>query len=314
MTSKPSFAFLDRRAAGRLLGGALALAMVPSFAQTSVTHTKGTTVLPSAPRNVLVYDLATLDILQALGVEVQGVPETKFPPYLQSYSDAKYRKIGSLFEPNLEAVNAAKPDLVIVAGRSSAKYADVAKLAPTIDLTVDPKDFLNSVFRNVETLGRIFGKEARAKELITQTQSEIAALKTLGEKAGKGMIVLTTGGKMSAYGPGSRFGVLHDSFGIAPAQSKLTVSNHGQAISHEFILQTNPDWLFVIDRDAAIGRDGTAAARQLDNELVRQTKAWRKKQVVYLDAARWYSLGSAGITALRQNVEQLSTALRQAGA
>ncbi|WCM95343.1 siderophore ABC transporter substrate-binding protein [Acidovorax sp. NCPPB 2350] len=292
----------------------MGLGLLPAFAQTSITHAKGTTVMPAVPRTVLVYDLAALDILQALGVEVQGVPEVKFPPYLQSYADAKYRKIGSLFEPNLEVVNATRPDLVIVAGRSSAKYPDLAKLAPTIDLTVDPKDFLPGVFRNVETLGRIFGKQARAQELVTQAKAEIAALKQQGETAGKGLIVLTTGGKMSAYGPGSRFGVLHDAFGIAPAQSNLTVSNHGQAVSFEFILQTNPDWLFVIDRDAAIGRDGTAAARQLDNELVRQTKAWRKKQVVYLDAARWYSLGSAGITALRDNVAQLSTALSQAGA
>ena len=46
------------------------------------------------------------------------------------------------------------------------------------------------------------------------------------------------------------------------------MSNHGQAISFEFIAQTDPDWLFVIDRDAAIGREGTSAQRMLDLSLI----------------------------------------------
>lgn len=53
----------------------------------------------------------------------------------------------------------------------------------------------------------------------------IATLKTRAATAGTGLIVLTTGGKVSAYGPGSRFGVLHDSFGIQPAVAKLDTAN-----------------------------------------------------------------------------------------
>lgn len=48
---------------------------------------------------------------------------------------------------------------------------------------------------------------------------------------------------MSTYGPGSRFGVLHDDYGTVPAAEDLKPgksSNHGQAISFEFILETNP--------------------------------------------------------------------------
>ena len=45
-------------------------------------------------------------------------------------------------------------------------------------------------------------------------------------KAGKGLLVLTTGGKMSAYGPGSRFGVLHGEFGIVPAVEGLAPGDH----------------------------------------------------------------------------------------
>jgi hypothetical protein len=54
-----------------------------------------------------------------------------------------------------------------------------------------------------------------------------------------------------------------------PAIDNLTVARHGQVVSFEFLLKTNPDWLFVIDRDVAIGQDGKTAQQLLDNPLVR---------------------------------------------
>jgi iron complex transport system substrate-binding protein len=300
---------------GFALAAVLGASMFPGLAQAQgaaikVSHARGELTLPAMPKNILVFDLASLDTLQALQVEVAGVPEVKYPAYLAKYASARYKKVGSLFEPNYEAVTLAKPDLIIIGGRSAAKYPELAKIAPTIDLTVDPKNLPASVTRNAELLGRVFGKEARARELTDKIAASIAGLKQQAATQGKGLAILTTGGKMSAYGPGSRFGVLHDSFGIVPAQPNLSTTNHGQAISFEFILQTNPDWLFVLDRDAAIGREGASAQRFLDNELVRKSTAWSKKQVVYLNAANWYLVGGAGVTAMQENIDQLSTAFR----
>jgi len=163
----------------------------------------------------------------------------------------------------------------------------------------------------VQTIGTIFGKEAEAKAEDEKLDADIAALKEKAAGKGKGLLILTTGGKVSAYGPGSRFGILHDAFGVEPAAPDLSVGNHGQPISYEFILQTNPDWLFVIDRDAAIGREGASAKQLLDNDLVRQTNAWKNDHVVYLDAASWYLVGG-GLTSLHQTVEQISQAFDKA--
>jgi iron complex transport system substrate-binding protein len=296
------------------IAGTVALASFafPAFAQEiTVEHAQGTTVLAAKPTKVLVFDVASLDNLNALGVEVAGVPTLSMPPYLEKYEGADYAKIGSLFEPDFEAVNAAEPDLIIVGGRSRAKYADLAKLAPTIDLSTDQADFVGSIRKNMETLGRIFGKEAEAKTELAELDAALAGVKEVAGKAGKGLLVLTTGGKMSAYGPGSRFGVLHSDFGVVPARDDLVAkANHGQAISFEFILETNPDWLFVIDRDAAIGREGQAAAQFLDNDLVNQTTAWKNKQVVYLNGTHWYLVGG-GVTALKAEAELVAKALRK---
>lgn len=274
-----------------------------------IQHVQGSTTLPAKPEKIIVLDFATLDTLDALGVPVAGVPSAAvLPERLQKYAAADVLKAGTSFEPNYEAINAAKPDLVLVAGRSAPKYDMLKRIAPTIDLTSDATNLLGSLEHNIKLLADLFDKEETADAKLQALHASIDALKAKGAQAGPGLIILTTGGKMSAYGPGSRFGVLHDAFGIAAADPNLKTSLHGQAVSFEYIMKTNPEWLFVIDRDAAIGREGTSAQRLLDNELVRKTEAWKKDQVVYLDAANWYLLGSAGLTAMQQNVDQLNAA------
>ncbi|KQT54878.1 iron ABC transporter substrate-binding protein [Aureimonas sp. Leaf454] len=290
-----------------LLVALLALPAVPTLAaEVTVATARGTAIVPEHPKTVLVFDLASLDTLDALGVDVAGVPSVRYPAYLAKYGEASVQKIGSVFEPDFEAVSAAAPDLIVIGGRSAPQYEALSKIAPVIDLTVDPKDSLGSAERNAGTLARIFGKMAEATARIDALNASTAALKAKAETAGTALIVLTTGNKMSAYGPGSRFGIAHSAYGFRPADPNLTVASHGQAISFEFIAKTDPDWLLVIDRDAAIGQG--AAAAMLDNELVARTKAWRDGRVVYLDPARWY-LVSGGLTALQANVDQLSQAL-----
>lgn len=301
---------ISRRAI--VMAGTLALAMsvaMPAFAQDIVVkHLKGETTLAATPVKVLTFDLAVLDTLDALGVEVAGVIGGAKPDYLQKYNDDKYEKVGTFFEPDYEVVNAAEPDLIIIAGRSSPKYDDLSKIAPTIDLTIDAENYLASSLNNIEKLGEIFGKQTQAKTLVENLEKSVADLKASAENAGSALVVMTTGGKISAYGEGSRFGVVHDDYGFAPAAKTDAKANHGQAVSNEFILETNPDWLLVIDRDSAIGQDGQSAQQQLDNEIIHKTNAWKSGQIVYLKSANWYTV-SGGAQALQQNVDQLSDAI-----
>ncbi len=287
----------------------LSLALATSVHALTVSHTQGELEIDGVPQTVLVFDLATLDTLAALGVTVAGVPGGNLPPYLaEVYQGDDVVRVGSLFEPDYEAVSAAAPDLIIVGGRSSAKYADLARIAPTIDLTTDRTDYLASARRNVETLGEIFGKQAEAAEQLATLDASVEELRALADDAGTALVILTTGGRMSAHGPGSRFGVVYADYGLTSAAEGLDTGNHGQSISHEFLLETNPDWLFVVDRDAAIGQTGNAAREQLDNELVRQSTAWQNDQIVYLDPVGWYLVGG-GLTAMQASVDQIVEAL-----
>lgn len=290
-------------AASLLLGGAFAQ-------EIAITHTQGETMVPANPETVITFDLAALDTLDALGIEVDGVPATNLPAYLSKYADDSYAKVGSLFEPDYEAVAALEPDLIIVAGRSSGAFGELSKIAPTIDLTNDWGDFANSIKANSRILGEVFGKADDVEAMIADLDARIAETKAAAADAGTGLVVLTSAGEVTNFGAGSRFGWIFDTLGVAPAAvaaEGAEAAPHGDAVSFEYLLEANPDWLFVIDRDAATGSEGAAAA-VLDNELVAQTTAAQQGQIVYVDPIRAYIV-NGGLPAFTVLVDQIGDAL-----
>lgn len=295
-----------------LLAGLVLACMAPAFAAPiTVSHAQGEAVLPQAPKRVVVFDVASLDTLDALGVEVAGVPGTNLPEFLSKYRDERYVKVGTLFEPDYEAVAALAPDLIIIGGRSAPKYAELAKIAPTIDLTIDPKAFVPSARAHVETLGRIFGKEAEAKALEARLAAAKARVEKAAPGAGRVLMVMVNGGKLSSYGAGSRYGWIFDDLGLKPVAEGKAVDTHGDVISFEYVLKTNPDWVLVLDRDVAIGRAAAAAQKVLDNDIIAATRAAKAGHIVYLDAPRWY-IASGGGQALPITIEELASAFEAA--
>ena len=116
---------------------------------------------------------------------------------------------------------------------------------------------------------------------------------------------------MSAQSPASRLGGwIHQDIGIAPVDSAMKEGSHGMPISFEYIKEKNPDWLFVLDRSAAIGEEGQAAKDVLNNPMVAETNAWKKGQVVYLDSGTYLAAG--GATQLQIAAKQIVQAMKQA--
>ncbi|GAA3145644.1 siderophore ABC transporter substrate-binding protein [Planomonospora alba] len=274
----------------------------------TVKHAKGSATVPEKPAKVVVFDVGVLATLDELGVKVTGVPVVdNLPESLAEYGTDAYTKVGSLFEPDYEKVNSLEPDLIVVAGRSSAAYPELAEIAPTVDLSVDNAAFTASLRERVEALGTIFGKQAEVERRLDAIDASIAEVKArAGDRTG--LIVLTTGGKLSAYGPGSRFGIIHDALGVKPAADGLSADIHGQAVSAEFVAETDPDLLYVVDRDSAIGENGEAAAKVLDNELVNGTKAAKNGKIVYLDPFAWYVAPTA-LSSVETMVENVGDSL-----
>lgn len=273
-------------------GGATASSQAGEATTITIEHAQGSTAnVPVNPQKVVTFDLGVLDTMDALGVDPTGVPEASYPDALKKYSDAKYSKVGSLKEPDFEAVSSSAPDLIIISGRTAGAYGELSKIAPTIDLSIDAAKPMKSFKEQTEKLGRIFQKEDDVAAKLAEVDKTVADTKTKAATAGKGLIVLTSGGEVTAYGAGSRFGIIHDVLGVPTAADVKSEGSHGEAVSFEYIKETNPDILYVINRDTAIGTAGPAANPILDNELVKSTNAAKNNKIVNLDPAGWYIVG-----------------------
>ncbi|PYF05559.1 iron complex transport system substrate-binding protein [Rhodopseudomonas faecalis] len=283
---------------------ALALPALASAETIEIQTAQGMVRVPARPSRVAVFDMAALDTLNLLGVKVAGVPDRVFLPELKSAAVGA-EVVGTLFEPNLEALSALAPDLIILGGRSSPKAKFTARIAPTIDMTIDGQELIRDAEIRLQAYGRLFGKERAAEEARETFNSAIAAARSAAEGKGRALIVMTNGPKISAFGLGSRFGWIHSTLQIAPAVTTMAPSIHGEAVSFEFVRKADPDWLIVVDRAVAIGASDSQARATLDNELVRDTRAWKSGRVIYLPSADLYIAGG-GIQAMTRVLAALT--------
>lgn len=277
-----------------------------------IKHAQGEAFFGSVPKKVAVFNIATLDIIDALNIPVSAVPQSNvhLPDFLSKYSDKSYTNIGTLFEPNYEVLSSINPDLIIAGGRATDAYPKLEKLAETISLDIDSNNFLASLTERTRQLGGIFEKEKEASKLIEDFNQKIEQLKPKTSTAGSALVIMINGGKMSAYGPKSRFGFVFDVLGFQPATTFQEAGRHGNSVTSEFILSTNPEWLFVLDRDNAIGNKEAQSAQQvLNNELIRKTAAWQHNHIVYLDSTSMYIAG--GIQTYSRLMDQIAEALQE---
>ncbi len=261
----------------------------PSFEETTVE-------VPKNPENIVVFDMASLDTVGALGGKIAGAPLDSVPDYLEEHLTDDAFNAGTLFEADLIEIDAQQPDLIILGGRSAGLYEDLSEIAPTIDLSISGS-FIETLERNTTFLGEVLGAEDEAEEILTELNAGIEDAQAVTADAGTGLGLMVSGGKLSAQAPAgadatgrnARGGLIYDVFGVTPAIEDVAAATHGEPVSFEFLLEHNPDYLWVVDRDNATGTaDAQSAQVVLDNDIVKQTTAFKEDQIVYLNPTAWY--------------------------
>lgn len=284
----------------------------PSSETVTIEHAQGTEDVPVSPERVVVFDMSVLQSMTDLGIDAIGVPQMSdgyLPESLAKYDNDDFAKVGSLFEPDYEAVNALEPDLIIVAARSAATLPELQKIAPTIDLTVDQDNYLESAKERNLQLGEIFDATDQVTERLAALDELITETEEKAPEIGPGLILRVEAKEVTAYGPGSRYGLIHD-LGIAPVSDDF-VSDvaHGDAVTFEFIHESNPSIMFVQDREALAGdTSGPNASIVLDNDLVNKTEAAKEDNIVYLELFTWY-LAPSALSSLEAQVETVNSAV-----
>lgn len=185
---------------GRLVAGVLAAAAVllagcgggggpePAAAgggsfPVTVTHGQGSVTIPAAPRRVVVLGVADTQIAAALGAPIVGA--TKNPadpdgawPGVSPQVPAQVRTLDPL-APNLEAIAALRPDLILMTSAQpafSAAYQQISAIAPTISFrTALLQDSGEDLTRMI---GQALGRDAEAASMIGRAQEQLAAFRT----------------------------------------------------------------------------------------------------------------------------------------
>lgn len=281
-----------------------------SVEKITVDTVKGTVDLAVNPSPLVVYDMTLMQDLAALDVAVDGMPSGLKLDNLQSKTQPEPKTVGTVFEPDLEALNAMQPQAILVGSRMAEKYDELSSIAPTLDMSIDTANIYESSKRRLADLGALFGKSEQAAKLQQDIDGLIEETKAVTKDSGTGLVVMVNGNKMSVYGAESRYGFIHNVVNVPIADDQIKEGRHGQPISFEYLQKTNPDWLFVIDRSAAIGEDSVGAKAVLDNPLVAQTNAWSKQQVVYLSPDSYLAFG--GYYQWMQDLTTIKTAFANA--
>lgn len=252
-----------------------------------VEDNQGTQTITLPLNSVISTDNRTFRTLEDWGVELSAAPVGIMPDNLGYKTDDSVVDLGNHREPDLEAIVAAEPDLIINGQRFAQYYGDIKALTPdTPILDVDVREgepFDEELRRQTRLLGQVFGKEDEADELIAAFDDSIQRAKDAYNSDDTVMGVITSGGNVNYAAPGSgrTLGPVFDILGLTPALEvdNATTDHQGDDISVEAIADANPDIMLVMDRDAAVGpAEGEEYVPA--NELLRGSAALRNVSAV----------------------------------
>ncbi|WP_343450382.1 ABC transporter substrate-binding protein [Micromonospora oryzae] len=216
-----------------------------------ITHAMGTTKVPAEPKRVVVLDTDKIDTALSLGVTPIGAATAgearSWPTYFGEEKLAGIKEVGVLTEPDLEAINALKPDLILGSKfRQEKFYDELAAIAPTV--------FTEKVGitwkENFLLDGQALGKEQQAKDLLAAYEKRA---KDFGAKLGDAAdrtvsIVRFIPGAIRVYGPDSFSGIVVGDTGLGRPERQQLAGKEDKRfdlVSAERVNEVDADVIFV---------------------------------------------------------------------
>lgn len=263
------------------------------------------------PERVAMLDLAAMDIVDYLGEgdSIVGAATTSID-YLADYENVK--SIGNIKTPDLEAVMEVEPQIIFIGGRLKSYYAQLEEIAPVVYLATNTElGVVESTYNTIDTIATIYGKGKQSSNVQEEYNKRIDALKDKANSS-DALVGMCTGGKFNLLGNDGRCSIIGTEIGFNNLSTEYAAytSAHGETTSWEYVAAQDPEWIFCMDRDAAIGTEGaTPAADILNNAYVNGTRAGKNNHVVVLEHSNVWYTAEGGIQALGIMLSDLESVL-----
>ncbi|CAM3174099.1 ABC transporter substrate-binding protein [Deinococcus saxicola] len=245
------------------------LALLSSAAATSypltVTDDLGRKVtLNSEPKRIIAMLPSHTETLIAIGAGGQLIAIDMYSNYPKAITD-KLQKVGSAYKPDLEAIVALKPDLVLADESAGSRLTE--KLAQA-GLTVygGTAQTYNEVFEKIAVLGKLTNHETGALNLITSMRTELNTLQASVAKLPKVSTYYEIDPTPYSVGPNSFIGALISRAGgqtIVPA-----ALGDFPKLDPELIVKANPQVMVGLPLVEAARRPGWAGLKAVQNGKV----------------------------------------------
>lgn len=271
-----------------------------------VKHSGGETRIPANPERIVVTFPAFAEYLTALDTGVAGIttcgPYLELPFFAPSVEDAV--RAGECSEPNLEAILALQPDLIIASVYDEENVrAQLSRIAPTILLEGD--DDPEHYRHELQDIGRLLGREAEAAAYLSNFDIAVAEARSkLDKRVGDERVAFFVLGEREfrLYGTLSPINFIYSALGLTPAIGVPKVldpenpSPFWKPISLELLPEVGAEHFFVSG----------------DSETVKNTSLWQNHPAVQAGnvypADSYYWVGG-GILAREQVMRDVLEAL-----
>lgn len=266
----------------------------------------GPVKLEGTPQRVVALDENALDVTVALGVKPVGTLASRGGSDVSDYLKDKAQGVtlvGSVREPNLEAILAVQPDLILAsADLPKAQYDRLSLIAPT----VVPK---GGSFQDWRTLNGIYAlalnKPDEGEALARDIDTRLADIRE--RLTGNPQVSVIRWNPQGPFIMSSRLfvGQLLDAVGLKPNElSTQTKKPHTDILSLENLSKADADWIFL----ATLNSDGEKAlAEARQQPAFNRLDAVKNGRVVSVDGQVWSS--GAGYLAAHRVLDDVEKAL-----
>jgi ABC-type Fe3+-hydroxamate transport system substrate-binding protein len=257
-----------------------------------VKHSLGETRVPLAPQRIVSLTSSATDSLLALGREPVLTTTSWRDENVTPYLDERIKhvpKIRLAEAINLEAVVAAKPDLIFAGGARDARlYNQLSKIAPTVCIS---SNISGDREYRVLDVGVVLGMKVEAEARLAQFRERLAEARQtiVAESAGRpaaflrfrrNTCVIYT--RTTMFGP-----LLFEQLALTPDPAMPEVMTGGgwDVLSVERLSTLQSEYLFiVVDRDSEL-----YLQRVMDTPIWRSIPAVRHGHVQKVASGTWLS-------------------------